>query len=208
MYGPFWTRARCGTAVSIYMFMCICIPACVHATHIHKELSTAFHRRGPCVVGSQAFYYAKAFNANIAAWNVLSVTSVSSAFDDSVPLAECIKRGMYGNWGATLKTAYPMWSSLCGPPTPSSATPTTATPRSCVCVCACVCLRARVIYACIPCWLIASAVWRVKHGGPEHGGAEQPRTKAFRLFCGLTMIETASGPLWFRKEASHRFGFT
>ena len=147
---------------------------------------------------AQAFQYAKAFNANIAAWNVLSVTSVSSAFDDSVPLEDCIKRGMYGNWGATLQTAYPTWSSLCGTPTPSSAKPSTATPRSR----ACACLRA-CVYACVPRWLIASAVarsvWRVTHGGPEHGGAEQPRTKAFRLFCGLTMIETASGPLWFRK---------
>ena len=32
---------------------------------------------------------------------------------DSVGLADCIKRGVYDNWGSTLRTAYPSWSSLC-----------------------------------------------------------------------------------------------
>ena len=32
------------------------------------------------VVGSQAFYYASAFNANIGSWNTASVTALSSVF--------------------------------------------------------------------------------------------------------------------------------
>ncbi len=63
-------------------------------------------------LGSQAFKDASAFNANIGAWNVLRVTTYASAFDDA-GLADCIKRGMYDNWGATLHAAYPTWSSLC-----------------------------------------------------------------------------------------------
>jgi hypothetical protein len=62
-------------------------------------------------LGSQAFNTASAFNANIASWNVLRVTEYSSSFG-SVGLADCIKRGVYDNWGSTLRTAYPTWSSL------------------------------------------------------------------------------------------------
>jgi surface protein len=62
-------------------------------------------------LGSQAFSGATAFNANIGAWNVLRVTTYTSAFD-SVGLADCIKRGVYDNWGSTLQAAYPTWSSL------------------------------------------------------------------------------------------------
>jgi hypothetical protein len=80
--------------------------------------------------GSQAFGAAPAFNANIGAWNVLRVTTYASAFD-SVGFADCIKRSVYDNWGSTLRTAYPTWSSLsavCATPAPST-TPSTATPR-------------------------------------------------------------------------------
>ncbi len=107
------------------------------------ERMETIHRCQPNVVGSQAFRLASAFNADIGAWNVLSVTSVSFAFD-GVPLADCIKRGVYDNWGSTLRTAYPYWSSLCATPTPSSATPTTATPRYCLCACVCLLVRVRV----------------------------------------------------------------
>jgi hypothetical protein len=62
-------------------------------------------------VGTQAFSQATAFNANIASWNVLRVTTFSSAFD-GVGLADCIKRGVYANWGSTLRLAYPTWTSL------------------------------------------------------------------------------------------------
>ncbi len=80
---------------------------------------------------SQAFYFAKAFNVNIGAWNVLRVTAYSSNAFESSGLADCIKRGVHDNWGATLRTAYPTWSSLsavCATPAPST-TPSTATPR-------------------------------------------------------------------------------
>ncbi len=63
------------------------------------------------MVGTQAFSQATAFNANIASWNVLRVTTFSSAFE-GVGLTECIKRGVYANWGSTLQKAYPTWTSL------------------------------------------------------------------------------------------------
>ncbi len=91
--------------------------------------------------GAQAFQSASAFNANIGAWNVLRVTTYTNAFD-STGLADCIKRGVYDNWGSTLQTAYPTWSSLsavCATPAPST-TPSTATPR----------------YACLPERVISS----------------------------------------------------
>jgi hypothetical protein len=126
------------------LYICLCVSVFLRAymPHISTRNFRLLSIGVDCVRSdSQAFQYASVFNANIAVWNVLSVTSVSSAFD-SVPLADCIKRGVYDNWGSTLRTAYPNWSSSCATATPSSATPTTATPRSCVCACAC--LRARV----------------------------------------------------------------
>jgi hypothetical protein len=89
-------------------------------------------------LGSQAFSGANAFNANIGAWNVLRVTNYASAFDD-VGLADCIKRGLYDNWGATLQAKYPTWNSLSvcttAGPTP---TPRYSCPSGC----------ARVVSAC------------------------------------------------------------
>ncbi len=81
-----------------------------------------------CGFGAQAFNSASAFNADIASWNVLRVTTYTDAFA-GIGLADCIKRGVYDNWGSTLQTAYPTWSSLpvCTP-APTS-TPSTATPR-------------------------------------------------------------------------------
>ncbi len=64
-----------------------------------------------CGFGAQAFAFATAFNANIASWNVLSVTNYNSAFGIA-GLVDCIKRGVYDNWGSTLQRAYPTWSSL------------------------------------------------------------------------------------------------
>ncbi len=84
--------------------------------------------------GSQAFSSASAFNANIALWNVRGVTSYSSAFT-GVGLVDCIKRGVYDNWGSTFQTAaasaYPTWSSL-----PVCATPTAPPRYSCPSCCA------------------------------------------------------------------------
>ncbi len=74
-------------------------------------------------LGSQAFKYASAFNANIGKWNVLCVTTYTSAFD-GVGLADCIKRGVHDNWGSTLQKMYPTWSSLSSVCTTVSPTPT------------------------------------------------------------------------------------
>jgi hypothetical protein len=59
----------------------------------------------------QAFSQAKAFSSNIASWNVVSVTTFFAAFEN-VGLEDCIKRGMYDNWGPELRSAYPAWESL------------------------------------------------------------------------------------------------
>ncbi len=73
------------------------------------KLRNPLYRRA---VGTQAFSQATAFNANIAAsWNVQSITTFFSAFE-SVGLTDCIKRGIYDNWGSMLRSAYPAWNSL------------------------------------------------------------------------------------------------
>ncbi len=108
--------------------MRVCDRARTHPRRIVRDLSLDVDR---VRFVSQAFCFAKAFNANIGAWNVLRVTAYSSNAFDSAGLADCIKRGVYDNWGSTLRTAYPTWSSLsavCATPAPST-TPSTATPR-------------------------------------------------------------------------------
>jgi hypothetical protein len=103
------------------------------ATALNRALSVGMDR---VRFGLQAFSSASAFNANIASWNVLRVTTYTSGFE-SVGLADCIKLGVYDAWGSTLRTAYPTWGSLsavCATPapstTPSTATPSTATPST------------------------------------------------------------------------------
>ena len=58
---------------------------------------------------------ATAFNQNIASWNVLSVTTLTLAFDlafDSASvLSSCNKDAIYLAWGTTLRTAYPTFLS-------------------------------------------------------------------------------------------------
>jgi hypothetical protein len=44
----------------------------------HARMCVRFHRRGPRAVGSQAFYYASAFNVNIGAWNTASVATLDA----------------------------------------------------------------------------------------------------------------------------------
>jgi hypothetical protein len=88
-------------------------------------------------LGSQAFLSAKAFNANIGAWNVLSVGIFLDIFDDpTCGLADCFKHAVYYNWGPVFRGMYPFpyptWpsmSSVCATQAPSTATPSTATPR-------------------------------------------------------------------------------
>jgi hypothetical protein len=104
------------------MCACVCDRARTHPRRHMRARSVGVDRGW---LGSQAFSSATVFSANIGGWNVLRVTTYTSGFD-SVGLADCIKRGVYDNWGSTLRTAYPTWSSLsavCATPTP------TATPR-------------------------------------------------------------------------------
>lgn len=89
--------------------------------------------------GSQAFSYASAFNANIASWNVLRVTTYTAAFDN-VGLADCIKRGVFDTWGSMLQKAYPTWSSL----SVCTATPSPRYAYPCVGARMCPCARERL----------------------------------------------------------------
>jgi hypothetical protein len=75
---------------------------------------STFRRRGPRVVGSQAFYSASAFNQNLARWNVLRVSDMGLGFDSATALSSCTKGAIYRLWGATLRAAYPGFSSMCG----------------------------------------------------------------------------------------------
>jgi hypothetical protein len=58
------------------------------------------------VVGLQAFSGASLFNQNLAAWNVVRVTSMSFMFD-STALSGCNQNKLYAAWGTTLRAAYP-----------------------------------------------------------------------------------------------------
>ncbi len=90
--------------------MYVCMYACIHVCmYVCKpKLRNTLYRRA---VGTQAFFQATAFNANIASWNVLRVSNFYQAFD-GLGLAVCIKRTVYDNWGSTLQSAYPAWNSL------------------------------------------------------------------------------------------------
>jgi surface protein len=57
------------------------------------------------------FKTASVFNLNIASWNVLEVTTLTSAFSSTGALSSCNKGAIYRLWGATLRAAYPSWSS-------------------------------------------------------------------------------------------------
>jgi hypothetical protein len=58
------------------------------------------------------FSSAMAFNQNLAAWNVLRVTALTSAFDSTTALSSCNKGEIYLAWGTTLRTAYPTFLSV------------------------------------------------------------------------------------------------
>jgi hypothetical protein len=60
--------------------------------------------------GLQAFFSASAFNQNLAAWNVVRVTSLTSAFS-STALSACNQYKLYAAWGATLRAAYPTYAT-------------------------------------------------------------------------------------------------
>jgi surface protein len=60
------------------------------------------------------FNGASAFDQNLASWNVLRATSFTANFDSTTALSSCNKGAIYRHWGATLRTAYPGFSSTCG----------------------------------------------------------------------------------------------
>jgi hypothetical protein len=58
--------------------------------------------------GSQAFESASKFNQNLAAWNVVRITSFTAAFDGTA-LSGCNQNKLYAAWGTTLRAAYPTY---------------------------------------------------------------------------------------------------
>jgi hypothetical protein len=56
----------------------------------------------------QAFSGASLFNQNLAAWNVVRVTSLTGVFD-STALSGCNQNKLYAAWGTTLRAAYPTY---------------------------------------------------------------------------------------------------
>ncbi len=63
--------------------------------------------------GLQVFSGCALFNQNLAAWNVLRVTSLTNAFS-STALSACNQYKLYAAWGATLRAAYPSFvTSAC-----------------------------------------------------------------------------------------------
>ena len=61
-------------------------------------------------LGAQAFTSASAFNQNLAAWTVVRVTSLTSAFG-STALSGCNQNKLYAAWGTTLRAAYPAYAT-------------------------------------------------------------------------------------------------
>jgi surface protein len=66
------------------------------------------------ISGYGMFNGASAFDQNIASWNVLCGTTLTSTFDSAGALSSCNKGAIYRHWGATLRAAYPGFSSMCG----------------------------------------------------------------------------------------------
>jgi hypothetical protein len=83
--------------------LCARTCACVFPRRLMRAPSVGVDRG---LVGPQAFDGASRFNQNLAAWNVVSVTWLSSVFS-STGLSGCNQNKLYAAWGTTLRSAYP-----------------------------------------------------------------------------------------------------
>jgi hypothetical protein len=93
------------TRAHICANVCVCVWAHTHARR---------HMRAPSVgvdrgwFGPQAFASASRFNQNLAAWNVVRVTSLTGTFS-STAISGCNQNKLYAAWGTTLRAAYPTY---------------------------------------------------------------------------------------------------
>ena len=101
--GPPHTRDH--VCANVCAHVCVCVWAHTHPRRLMRAPSVGvdFH-----VVGLQAFSGASLFNQNLAAWNVVRVTSLSSVFS-STALSGCNQNKLYAAWGTTLRAAYPTY---------------------------------------------------------------------------------------------------
>jgi surface protein len=78
------------------------------------------------------FTGASSFNQNLAGWNVLRATFLTGIMD-STALADCFKKSISDQWGATLQARYPTWSalSITCPSCDASAAPTNGLATPC-----------------------------------------------------------------------------
>ncbi len=66
------------------------------------------------MVCPQTFKSATAFNQDLSAWNVARVSNFVDMFEAATAFSSCNKGAIYRLWGATLRAAYPGFSSMCG----------------------------------------------------------------------------------------------
>jgi hypothetical protein len=66
-------------------------------------------------VGSQAFYYATAFNQDISSWNVIRVNAAgwASTWTSATALSGCTALAIYTAWGSTFQGVWPTFSRAC-----------------------------------------------------------------------------------------------
>ncbi len=96
-------RTHAATSAPMCAHVCVCVWAHPHPRRLMRAPSVGvdFH-----VVGLQAFSEASLFNQNLTAWNVVSVTDLSSVFF-STGLSGCNQNELYAAWGTTLRAEYP-----------------------------------------------------------------------------------------------------
>jgi hypothetical protein len=89
--------------------VCVCVWAHTHPRRRMRAPSVGvnFH-----LVGLQALSGASLFNQNLAAWNVVRVTSLHGVFF-STGLSGCNQNELYAAWGTTLRAAYPTFAAPC-----------------------------------------------------------------------------------------------
>jgi hypothetical protein len=104
------TMRTCATYAHGCVDVCARVSACFGA-HVSapnlRALSVGVDRMR---LGSQVFSGAYAFNQNLAAWNVVRVTSLEYAFSHTA-LAGCNQYKLYVAWGATLRAAFPTFAT-------------------------------------------------------------------------------------------------
>ena len=149
----------------------------------------------------QTFYQAIRFNRNIAAWNVMSVTTFAgnccSCFSQT-GLSCAIKSGLYTAWGGTFRNAFPNFSSSSAcTESPTWATPTpTPSPTFFLAATTFSPLNAPVSHGAV--LTILGTGFGTANESPSAYVSEQPCattswTTATQLICAASALRLASG---------------